>query len=549
MVKHSQSWRAPRAGAAVWVIVAGLHVACVSQPQSGSGGPGTAGNATSCPAGATLCTGICFPNAADDDNRCGVGLCAVACGGGQHCTDGVCQSSKIEHVVLIVQENHTFDSYFGAYCQLDAGTNPSCTMGPQCCERPIVDTGSNTFLEPGGAAAIALDDISNFAEDRNHDQACEKFQIDGGLMDHFVTGDANPTTNCYVKDGPDCSSPNNWAMAVGTNPTDAVHYYWSLAGQNALADRYFQPVAGGTASNNMYLAGAAFRFVDNAKMPNVVVGTRGGTGLCVDPIGCIDTTPVQPPYSAGTIGGLLLDAGKTFGVYADGYADAYQAATTGGCPSSPPECPYGEISHPVAHYGCLYDPSDIPFLFYERFADTLSLDGQTSVVSPYVHDYAALQSDVLGGTLPSFSYVKARLFHNEHPNMSTITDGEAFVNETINTVLGSPTYANNTLVLVTWDEGGGFFDHVAPPAPPPVNVDADAAGQPVPYGTRVPLLAIGPFARKGAVSHVVMEHSSVVRFLEYNFVGPVGQLKARDGWVNNIGSMLEPTLTGVRVPE
>jgi len=89
------------------------------------------------------------------------------------------------------------------------------------------------------------------------------------------------------------------------------------------------------------------------------------------------------------------------------------------------------------------------------------------------------------------------------------------------------------------------FDHI----PPPPSIDTDDANAPVPYGTRVPLLAIGPFAKKGTVSHVAMEHSSIVRFLEYNFLGPVGQLGYNDAKVHNIGSLLDPTVTVVHVPE
>lgn len=84
---------------------------------------------------------------------------------------------------------------------------------------------------------------------------------------------------------------------------------------------------------------------------------------------------------------------------------------------------------------------------------------------------------------------------------------------------------------------------------PPAGIDTDTAANVVPYGTRVSLLAIGEFARKGTVSHVTMEHSSVVRFLEYNFLGPVGQLAASDAKVRNIGSLLDPALTGILVPE
>ena len=91
-------------------------------------------------------------------------------------------------------------------------------------------------------------------------------------------------------------------------------------------------------------------------------------------------------------------------------------------------------------------------------------------------DYGQLKTDVASNTLPSFAYVKARGFHNEHPNVSTITDGVAFVNGAIATIENS-SYASSTLVLLTWDEGGGFFDHVAPPP----SIDTDDALNPVPY--------------------------------------------------------------------
>ncbi|HEY2369389.1 MAG TPA: alkaline phosphatase family protein, partial [Polyangiaceae bacterium] len=103
-------------------------------------------------------------------------------------------------------------------------------------------------------------------------------------------------------------------------------------------------------------------------------------------------------------------------------------------------------------------------------------------------------------------------------------------------------YAGDTLVLLTYDEGGGYFDHVTPP--PTSAVDGKS------YGTRVPFLAVGPFVKKNFVSHVVMEHSSLVKFIEWNFLGgQTGQLQTRDAVVNNIGSVLDPATTGVPVPE
>ena len=437
-------------------------------------------------------------------------------------------------------------------CATITDTDNACGAGSCCCEGAPVVNGQ--YTEPRGNPIYVLDDstsnsYSNTATDRDHAQACELQQIDGGAMDNYVTGAAG-AAQCYGV-GPNCSAPANAVLALGRAPTDPVYSYWNLAATNALADRYFQPAAGGTASNDIYFAEARFRFVDNDGMPAVTVGTDPSTGyLCVDSNGlCL--APARTTWQAPTIADVLLDHGKSFAVYADGYAEAYAAAMAGKCQSSSsaPECPYHDaLLHPIAHNSCLYDPADIPFLYYQRFADTPGAGG--AVPTPYVKDFTftALQQDIDSQSLPDFAFVKARLYHNEHPSVSTIADGVAFVESAVNLILASPTYGKNTLILLTWDEGGGFFDHVAPPAAPPSNVDADANGNPVPYGTRVPLLAIGYFARTGAVSHVVMEHSSIVKFLEYNFVGPTGQLATRDGWVNNIGSLLDQGKTGVPVP-
>ena len=93
-------------------------------------------------------------------------------------------------------------------------------------------------------------------------------------------------------------------------------------------------------------------------------------------------------------------------------------------------------------------------------------------------------------------------------------------------------YARDTLVLVVYDEGGGFFDHVAPPPSPDEH----------PYGTRVPAIAVGPLARKGTISHVQLEHSSIIKFVEWNWLSSTGQLGERDAVVANLGSLIDPAL-------
>ena len=487
-----------------------------TSPAAGSTTDGGTESHNPCPSPEVLCGSQCV-DLATDDAHCGA--CATTCSGGQHCASNQCRSSNIRHVVLIVQENHTFDSYFGDYCQAPAGSSPTCTHGPACCEAAPAE-------DPSGSAPIALDDESNFATDRDHDQDCELQEIDDGAMDLFVTGATGASTCLGV--GTNCSSPDNFAVADAST----VGAYWDLATNNALADRYFQPIAGGTASNNMFFAIAHRQFTDNDLLPDTVGTPCGAKALCM--------TGTPTTFTGRTtVADLLLDAGKTFTIYADGFAQARAAADAGECEGIPSDCPYDPILHPVAAQGCIYDASDIPFTYYSQFAD-----------NAYTKDYSELASDLSTGQLPTFAYVKAREFRNEHPNVSKISDGVAFVTSTIQAIESSA-YASDTLILLTWDEGGGFFDHVPPPefwspAIPPDDLADD--GTPVPRGTRVPFLAVGPFARTGVVSHVVLGHASVVRFLEYNFLGQVGQLGYADTKVNNLGSLLDQTAAGIAIP-
>ncbi|APR78645.1 Acid phosphatase [Minicystis rosea] len=398
----------------------------------------------------------------------------------------------VGHVIVVVQENHTFDTYFGRWCKAAAGSNPTCTSGPSCCEA-MPDT------EPTGASPATLDDTGNAAFDPNHTQPCELFEINDGKMDQFVTStDPNPPQGCV--------DARNFAVA----PDATVAGYHDLATKYALADRYFQSIAGQSSANDMYFAVAKEVFIDNAAKPDAV-GKE-----------CEVTTSVAS-YTGTTIADLLKTAGKTVNWYAEGYQKMVDAK--GGCPNAPPECGFHLPTYP-----CVYAPSDIPFLYYEQFAQD----------SSFMRDYAKLTEDLAGGTLPDVSFVKPIGYKTEHPGYgTTISAGMKVVTDLVEAVDNS-CYKDSTLILVTWDEGGGYFDHVPPP--PTSTVDNQ------PYGTRVPLLAIGRYAKKGAVSHVTMEHSSIVKFLEFNYLdGKTGQLGARDVEVNNIGSLLDEAETGLAI--
>ncbi|HEY1815582.1 MAG TPA: alkaline phosphatase family protein [Kofleriaceae bacterium] len=405
--------------------------------------------------------------------------------------DGPCPASKIDHLVVIVQENHTFDTYFGRYCTAATGSSPTCTQGPNCCE-------AGPATDPSGASPIVLDDTANGAYDPDHLQSCELQEADGGAMDHYVTGVSG------------CSDPRNFAYA---DPT-VVQPYWDLATMGALADRYFQPVSGQSSSNDMYLARAQFVFIDNEYEPNAI-----GAQCTIDG----NTTASFP---GPTIGDALDTAGVSWSFYAEGYQAMVTARQGDKCPKPPTDCAFGLPTYP-----CDFDPGDVPFDYYTDSADNPTV----------LRDYTQLATDLKNDSLPQVVFVKGLGYHTEHPGeATTITAGATFVASVISAVDAS-SYAPDTLILVTWDEGGGFFDHIAPPGSGAVDNQ--------PYGTRIPLLAIGPFAATGTVSHVQMEHSSVVQFIEWNWLGmQTGQLAGRDASVANLGSLLDAAATGVTVP-
>ncbi len=427
-----------------------------------------------------------LPSGAEDPTRLRVD------GGSEGGSPEAKAKGRIDHVVVIMQENHTFDTYFGRWCKAQPGSNPTCTAGPPCCE-------AAPDREPSGSLPIELTDQANSSYDPDHSQPCELAEMNNGKMDRFVKGAG-------------CSNVKNFAIA----PSPLVAPYHDYAAKYAIGDRYFQSIVGQTSANNMYFAVAKKVFTDNAFIPNAI-----GQG-CSNPL-----TPKMRNTSESTVADILINHGERVRYYAEGYEVMRNSAN---CPPHPSDC--RGVNPVFASYPCAYDPSDIPFNYYQQFTDNPA----------FLMDWGQFYKDLDGGDLAEVSYIKPIGYHTEHPGYGTsISVGVAWVEAAIARILASP-YGKNTLILLTWDEGGGYFDHVSPP-PEKSPIDGEIVG------TRVPIFAIGRYARKNYISHVVMEHSSIVKFLEWNFTGKTGQLQARDTLVNNIGSLLDPAEVDVPVPE
>ena len=221
--------------------------------------------------------------------------------------------------------------------------------------------------------------------------------------------------------------------------------YLDMAAGGALADRYFQPYAGQSSANDMYFARAQFVFEDNAYEPNAI------GHVCTAP----GSTTTTKDFNDPTIANLLVQHGVAWSWYAGGYKAMKDAdpKTPAMCPPAPAECTFG-----ISAYPCDYDSE-------RRAVRLLPVDaGQGRArCSDFDTEFAA---DLAAGTLPPVTFVKAIGYKSEHPGEDvTISTGVTFVKGVVDAVAASPE-ASSTLVLVTWDEGGGFFDHVAPPATP-----------------------------------------------------------------------------------
>ncbi len=433
----------------------------------------------------------------------------------------------------------------------------SCNQGWDCCESAFTSKESWRARSEPWCTARKLDDALNANSNPPHTADAEwerMHRVEASfLMDQF---------------------PCDESGAVSVVPRDSrLDFYFQLVSRNALADRYFQPILGGSSANDMFFARAGFVFEDNRAVPNNAVGSAC-VGYCVQGTRCITNQPNAPLDASGdtlfreyqdpTLGDLLDQHRVTWGVYMEGYRSA-------------------RCSGP---YPWSWDPSDNPFNYYPRHRDGLKM-----------HDLSDFAADLAHGNLPSVVMVRSLGYRSEHPTTAgskgvNISDGFQFVRGILAAVEHSD-YAAKTLILITWDEGGGFYDHVPPPeimadgtplprawlgSPSSTTTDAiarpTATGEPECfrcakdpqrqgqqfYGTRVPLIAVGPFTRKhapgsrggGFISHITMEHASIVKFIEWNWVDKKsGQLGTRDAHVNNIGSLLTTDLhiLGAKVPE
>jgi phospholipase C len=375
--------------------------------------------------------------------------------------------SKIRNVVFIVKENRTFDNLFGRFPGADGATIGTI------CNGDVIPLGQAQDDSPGA----------------NHSFLSGVTAIDGGKMDCFDALDGGHKLETYVQYAPD-QIPN----------------YYRYARRFTLGDRFFSSEYGPTFVEHFWIvASQSDRYVDNERPLEGQGGADGRIGgYCDDPTERVWSFPMMTTAQRETVFGL------------EEAADVAQIE-----PTFIERWP----CHDITTMPDLLRSARIPWRYYlgpSAYYDVLRAIPHIRHGPMWsdVVDQSTFIPDVQAGRLPTVSWVLPPTPESDHPDLGTLCDGENWTVRTINAIMRSPAW-KHTAVFLTWDDFGGFYDHVAPP-------HVDLYGD----GPRVPLLVISPYAKRSFVFHQTGDFSSVLRFMEVLYGLPT--LTDRDRAANDL---------------
>lgn len=393
-------------------------------------------------------------------------------------------ATKIEHLLVLMQENHTFDNYFGTFPGADGIPSDACmpraltlatpSPSPSRSSAPTVKpkqtpvpTPAQPSLPPATGCIKPYHIATRGTADPDHGKASALAAYNSGAMNGFVYAqrararDENAPMGYW--DGRD------------------LPLYWNLAKDYVLADRFFSSAWGGSQTNHLFwVAGQA-------------AGSHGGIP--------------KGGFTATTIFDRLQAAGVSWKMYIQNYDPriTYRCLQAKTCPKRPG----GGGAAPQVVWA--------PLLAFPRFLDTPALYKNIVDLSQYY-------TDLKNGTLPAVSYIVPSS-SSEHPP-GNVTVGQNFGASLVTSVMRSSAW-NSSLFVLTHDDWGGYYDHVVPRQLP----DLDG------YGFRVPAIFISPFVRRGTIDSTVYDYTSILRFIEDNW--RVAPIAIRDKTANSIASRLD----------
>ena len=376
---------------------------------------------------------------------------------------------KIQHIVVIMQENRSFDSYFGTYPRADgyprdaAGQMVACVPDPRTalCVTPYHETRDIDSGGPHGAGDAVAD-------------------IDGGRMDGFIRSAESGRRDCPDPNTPDCTNGAPDVMAY--HDAREIPNYWRYASDFVLQDHMFEPNASWSLPEHLFMVSEWSAHCANAAPSSCVNALQNpasppelGAGASQGP----------PPTYAWTDLTYLLDRGRVSWRYyvESGTEPDCRSDSAVTCAPVPQSARTPGIWNPLPYF------------------TTVQQDGQLKNITDVSGFFAAAR----GGALPNVAWITPSNQHSEHPP-APISSGQAWVTTLINAVMRSPEW-DSTAILLAWDDWGGFYDHVVPPT-----VDRNG------YGLRVPALVISPYARQGFIDHQTLSFDAYVKFIEDDFL-------------------------------
>jgi phospholipase C len=517
-------------------------------------------------------------------------------------------ATPIQHLVVIFQENISYDHYFGTYptaanlpgetpfvasANTPANNNLVTPLNPVFRFFPLsgVDllhsNPNNNALAPGngrvnGAGAsnpIRLSPSQAATQDQGHNETPEEDAYDGGKMDGFPawTGTA----------GPPPAGINSTALVMGYYDGNTVTAMWNYAQFFAMSDNSYSTqfgpsspgavnlISGQTAGisatlnvfgpNNTLLHSTHEAFSDATQTPANI--TLIGDA---DPLGDVCSNPNgdQVTMSGQNIGDLLNAAGITWGFFEGGFdltitnpngsqlCNRFTVSPTPGIPSASTD----------------YIPHHQPFQYYASTRNinhtrpgSVAAIGHTDAAN-HQYDSHDFFDALNAGNMPAVTFLKAPAFQDGHAGYSDPLSEQTFLVNTINAVQQSP-FWGSTAIVILYDDSDGWYDHQMPPIVNPslsaavdtlngpgvcnAGVQQAAPVQPAPlnstlgtqawgrcgYGTRQPLLVISPWAQKNFIDHTLTDQSSVVRFIEDNWLS--GQRIQPGGSMDTIAGTIE----------
>lgn len=450
-------------------------------------------------------------------------------------TTPVDTATPIEHLVVLFQENVSFDHYFGTYPHAaNPAGEPAFHARPGT---PAVDglTPALRADNPNAANPQRLGRDRALTADMDHGYTGEQRAFDGGRMDRFVeNAQGRPGgSEQYFRDG----------LVMDYYDGNTVTALWQYAQHYAMSDHSFGTVTGPSTLGALDLVAGqthgayAIDEVGNRLTGGidgvVAVDARGVGTVIGDPPPAFDDVVGGPgvAMTGRNVGDLLSAWGVTWGWFQGGFRP------TGHTVTGAPVC--GASHRNVAGVDVTdYSPHHNPFQYYESTAnprhsppadpDEVGHDGPANHQYDLSTFFASLDRD----SLPAVSFVKAARYQDGHAGYSDPLDEQRHLVRTIDAVQSSAAWPS-TAVVIAYDDSDGWYDHVFPPQVNPSHTDhdvLDAGGAPLGgyqgrygYGPRLPLLVVSPYAKVNAVDHTVTDQSSILRFVEDNWgTGRIG---------------------------